>query len=93
MIICSISNDLCACNIIFDSFSGVELHQRYVLVSGCVNNDLRFILFEDFVHADFVGNVTNERFYADCRKLLMQFLLYIEQRIFSLLNEQKQLRI
>ena len=85
--VCGVSDDLGADDIVPDCLAGVKLHQRYVLMSGGVNDDLRFVVFKNFVHTGTVGNVANNRFYGDGGKLFVQFLFYVEQGIFGLLDK------
>jgi hypothetical protein len=39
-----------------------------MFMGGGVNDDLRFVLFENSLHPLFVGNIAHNRFYGNIRK-------------------------
>ena len=66
--VCGICEDLRTDHIVLDRFARIKLHQRDMLVSGSVNDNLRLILFKNLIHSVFVGDIADKRFNIDPRK-------------------------
>ena len=65
-----VGNDLCAVNIIQDSFRGIVLHHRHMLIGSGMEHVFRPELVEDGIHARFAADSGNHNVRIDMGILL-----------------------
>ena len=87
---------LCAEHIIGDSIGQVLLHKPYVLVSRCMEHDLRLVAAKDLMHpipvADVSNHCMNDKRFVDKAIMALQFGRNMKNGILTMAKEHNFLR-